>query len=233
MRKIRELLWKLKLKLWGKNGIYYINGPELLPAPYTPEREAEVIAALEAGDPDARTALIEHNLRLVVYIAKKFEGTGTGIEDLISIGTIGLCKAVGTFRSDKNIKLATYESRCIENEILMHLRKQSGKGGEVSLDEPLNVDFDGNELLLSDILGSEEEGIVYEIEQREEREAIRRAVASLDERERLIIELRYGLGGREEMTQKEVATYLGISQSYISRLEKKIINELREQMTHA
>ena len=233
MRKIRELLWKLKLKLWGKNGIYYINGPELLPAPYTPEREAEVIAALEAGDPDARTALIEHNLRLVVYIAKKFEGTGTGIEDLISIGTIGLCKAVGTFRSDKNIKLATYASRCIENEILMHLRKQSGKGGEVSLDEPLNVDFDGNELLLSDILGSEEEGIVYEIEQREEREAIRRAVASLDERERLIIELRYGLGGREEMTQKEVAAYLGISQSYISRLEKKIINELREQMTHA
>jgi RNA polymerase sporulation-specific sigma factor len=233
MRKIRELLWKLKLKLWGKNGIYYINGPELLPAPYTPEREAEVIAALEAGDPDARTALIEHNLRLVVYIAKKFECTGTGIEDLISIGTIGLCKAVGTFRSDKNIKLATYASRCIKNEILMHLRKQSGKGGEVSLDEPLNVDFDGNELLLSDILGSEEEGIVYEIEQREEREAIRRAVASLDERERLIIELRYGLGGREEMTQKEVATYLGISQSYISRLEKKIINELREQMTHA
>jgi RNA polymerase sporulation-specific sigma factor len=233
MRKIRELLWKLKLKLWGKNGVYYINGPELLPAPYTPEREAEVIAALEAGDPDARTALIEHNLRLVVYIAKKFECTGTGIEDLISIGTIGLCKAVGTFRSDKNIKLATYASRCIENEILMHLRKQSGKGGEVSLDEPLNVDFDGNELLLSDILGSEEEGIVYEIEQREEREAIRRAVASLDERERLIIELRYGLGGREEMTQKEVATYLGISQSYISRLEKKIINELREQMTHA
>ena len=233
MRKIRELLWKLKLKLWGKNGVYYINGPELLPAPYTPEREAEVIAALEAGDPDARTALIEHNLRLVVYIAKKFEGTGTGIEDLISIGTIGLCKAVGTFRSDKNIKLATYASRCIENEILMYLRKQSGKGGEVSLDEPLNVDFDGNELLLSDILGSEEEGIVYEIEQREEREAIRRAVATLDERERLIIELRYGLGGREEMTQKEVAAYLGISQSYISRLEKKIINELREQMTHA
>ena len=233
MRKIRELLWKLKLKLWGKNGVYYINGPELLPAPYTPEREAEVIAALEAGDPDARTALIEHNLRLVVYIAKKVEGTGTGIEDLISIGTIWLCKAVGTFRSDKNIKLATYASRCIENEILMHLRKQSGKGGEVSLDEPLNVDFDGNELLLSDILGSEEEGIVYEIEQREEREAIRRAVATLDERERLIIELRYGLGGREEMTQKEVATYLGISQSYISSLEKKIINELREQMTHA
>ena len=225
----RVLLW-IRKKLSKQNGIYYINGPELLPAPYTPEREAEVIAALEAGDPEARNLLIEHNLRLVVYIAKKFESTGTGIEDLISIGTIGLCKAVGTFRSDKNIKLATYASRCIENEILMHLRKQSGKGGEVSLDEPLNVDFDGNELLLSDILGSEEEGVVYEIEQREEREAIRRAVASLDERERLIIELRYGLSGREEMTQKEVAAYLGISQSYISRLEKKIIADLRERM---
>ena len=230
MKRIAILWLKIKQKLSKKNGVYYINGPELLPAPYTPEREAEVIEALEAGDPEARTALIEQNLRLVVYIAKKFEGTGTGIEDLISIGTIGLCKAVGTFRSDKNIKLATYASRCIENEILMHLRKQSGKGGEVSLDEPLNVDFDGNELLLSDILGSEEEGVVYEIEQREEREAIRRAVASLDERERLIIELRYGLGGREEMTQKEVATYLGISQSYISRLEKKIIAELRDKM---
>lgn len=233
MNKIKALWQKIKQKLSRKNGVYYINGPELLPAPYTPEREAEMIEALEAGDPEARTALIEHNLRLVVYIAKRFEGTGTGIEDLISIGTIGLCKAVGTFRSDKNIKLATYASRCIENEILMHLRKQSGKGGEVSLDEPLNVDFDGNELLLSDILGSEEEGIVYEIEQREEREAIRRAVASLDERERLIIELRYGLGGREEMTQKEVAAYLGISQSYISRLEKKIIADLRERMANA
>ena len=230
MTKIKALLLRIKLKLVKKNGVFYINGPELLPAPYTPEREAEMIEALEAGDPEARTALIEHNLRLVVYIAKKFEGTGTGIEDLISIGTIGLCKAVGTFRSDKNIKLATYASRCIENEILMHLRKQSGKGGEVSLDEPLNVDFDGNELLLSDILGSEEEGVVYEIEQREEREAVRRAVATLDERERLIIELRYGLSGREEMTQKEVASYLGISQSYISRLEKKIIAELRDRM---
>ena len=230
MNKIKALWLRIKQKLAGGNGIYYINGPELLPAPYTLEREAEMIEALEAGDPDARVALIEHNLRLVVYIAKKFEGTGTGIEDLISIGTIGLCKAVGTFRSDKNIKLATYASRCIENEILMHLRKQSGKSGEVSLDEPLNVDFDGNELLLSDILGSDEEGVVYEIEQREEREAVRRAVATLGERERLIIELRYGLSGREEMTQKEVATYLGISQSYISRLEKKIIADLRDRM---
>ena len=227
----RLWLW-IKIKLLGQNGVYYINGPELLPAPYTPEKEAEMIEALEAGDPDARNALIEHNLRLVVYIAKKFESTGTGIEDLISIGTIGLCKAVNTFRSDKNIKLATYASRCIENEILMHLRKQSGKGGEVSLDEPLNVDFDGNELLLSDILGSEEDGVAYELEQREEREAIRRAVASLDERERLIIELRYGLSGREEMTQKEVATYLGISQSYISRLEKKIIADLRDRLAN-
>ena len=223
------ILW-IKQKLSRKQGVYYINGPELLPPPYTPEKEAEVIAALEAGDADARNALIEHNLRLVVYIAKKFESTGTGIEDLISIGTIGLCKAVNTFRSDKNIKLATYASRCIENEILMYLRKQSGKGGEVSLDEPLNVDFDGNELLLSDILGSEEDGVAYELEQREEREAIRRAVATLDERERLIIELRYGLSGRDEMTQKEVAAYLGISQSYISRLEKKIIADLRDRM---
>ena len=230
MNHIQKLLLWIKQKLLGKNGIYYINGPELLPPPYSPEKEAEVIAALEAGDPDARNALIEHNLRLVVYIAKKFESTGTGIEDLISIGTIGLCKAVGTFRSDKNIKLATYASRCIENEILMYLRKQSGKGGEVSLDEPLNVDFDGNELLLSDILGSEEDGVAYELEQREEREAIRRAVATLDERERLIIELRYGLSGRDEMTQKEVAAYLGISQSYISRLEKKIIADLRDRM---
>ncbi len=223
------ILW-IKQKLSRKQGVYYINGPELLPPPYTPEKEAEVIAALEAGDANARNALIEHNLRLVVYIAKKFESTGTGIEDLISIGTIGLCKAVNTFRSDKNIKLATYASRCIENEILMYLRKQSGKGGEVSLDEPLNVDFDGNELLLSDILGSEEDGVAYELEQREEREAIRRAVATLDERERLIIELRYGLSGRDEMTQKEVAAYLGISQSYISRLEKKIIADLRDRM---
>ena len=230
MNQIKRLWLWIKLKWLGKNGVYYINGPELLPAPYTPEKEAQMIEALEAGDPDARNALIEHNLRLVVYIAKKFEGTGTGIEDLISIGTIGLCKAVNTFRSDKNIKLATYASRCIENEILMHLRKQSGKGGEVSLDEPLNVDFDGNELLLSDILGSEEDGVAYELEQREEREAIRRAVAALDERERLIIELRYGLSGRDEMTQKEVAAYLGISQSYISRLEKKIIAELRDKM---
>ncbi len=232
MNIIKELILKIKQKISQRNGVYYINGPELLPPPYTPEKEAEVIAALEAGDPDARNALIEHNLRLVVYIAKKFESTGTGIEDLISIGTIGLCKAVNTFRSDKNIKLATYASRCIENEILMYLRKQSGKGGEVSLDEPLNVDFDGNELLLSDILGSEEDGVAYELEQREEREAIRRAVATLDERERLIIELRYGLSGRDEMTQKEVAAYLGISQSYISRLEKKIIADLRDRMAN-
>lgn len=233
MNVMERLLLLIRQRLAQKNGVYYINGPELLPAPYSPEKEAEMIEALEAGDPDARNSLIEHNLRLVVYVAKKFESTGTGIEDLISIGTIGLCKAVNTFRSDKNIKLATYASRCIENEILMYLRKQSGKGGEVSLDEPLNVDFDGNELLLSDILGSEEDGVAYELEQREEREAIRRAVATLDERERLIIELRYGLSGKQEMTQKEVASYLGISQSYISRLEKKIIADLRERMMQA
>ena len=212
------------------NCLFYINGPDVLPSPLSPEREAECIAHLE--DESMRSKLVEHNLRLVVYIAKRFENVGTGIEDLISIGTLGLIKAINTFRADKSIKLATYASRCIENEILMYLRKQSGKGGEVSLDEPLNVDFDGNELLLSDILGSEEDGVAYELEQREEREAIRRAVATLDERERLIIELRYGLSGRDEMTQKEVAAYLGISQSYISRLEKKIIADLRDRMAN-
>ena len=181
----------------------------------------------------ARDALIVHNLRLVVYIAKRFENTGAGIEELVSIGTVGLIKAISTFNSDKNIKLATYASRCIENEILMFIRKSTSQRREISIDEPLSVDFDGNELLLSDILGSDEEGVVYEIEQREEREAVRRAVATLDERERLIIELRDGLSGREEMTQKEVATYLGISQSYISRLEKKIIADLRDRMAEA
>jgi RNA polymerase sporulation-specific sigma factor len=172
---------------------------------------------------------VERNLRLVVYIAKKFENTGVGIEDLISIGTIGLIKAINTFRADKNIKLATYASRCIENEILMYIRKISGRQ-EVSIDEPLNTDWDGNELLLSDVLGNDEEPISHEVEVAEERLALRRAVARLDDRERLIIELRFGLGGRRELTQKEVADLLGISQSYISRLEKKILSKLREEM---
>lgn len=209
-------------------GIYYVNGPEVLPPPLSREDEAEVIERLEYDD-DARKLLIEHNLRLVVYIAKRFENTGVGIEDLVSIGTIGLVKAINTFRTDKNIKLATYASRCIENEILMYIRKISGCKAEVSIDEPLNVDWDGNELLLSDILGSEDDGVISEIEQLEERAAIRRAVAALDEREREIIELRYGMRGERELTQKEVADRMGISQSYISRLEKKIILRLREE----
>lgn len=210
-------------------GVFYINGPETLPAPLSREDEADVICRLE-HDESARMILIEHNLRLVVYIAKKFENTGTGLEDLISIGTIGLIKAINTFRADKNIKLATYASRCIENEILMYIRKSGNVRAEISIDEPLNIDWDGNELLLSDILGSEEDSVSYDLEQREERESIQRAVASLSDRERLIVELRYGLAGRTEMTQKEVADLLGISQSYISRLEKKILKRLRGDM---
>jgi RNA polymerase sporulation-specific sigma factor len=210
-------------------GIFYINGPETLPAPLSRETEAEIIGRLET-DESAKLILIEHNLRLVVYIAKKFENTGTGLEDLISIGTVGLIKAINTFRVDKNIKLATYASRCIENEILMYIRKNGNLKGEISIDEPLNIDWDGNELLLSDILGSEEDGVSYNLEQREEREAILRAVSRLGDRERLIVELRYGLNQRREMTQKEVADLLGISQSYISRLEKKILKKLRSEM---
>ena len=223
-----------KLRLWvaarmAKKGIFYINGPEVLPAPLSQEDEAECIARLD--DERARSVLIEHNLRLVVYIAKRFENTGTGIEDLISIGTVGLIKAINTFRADKSIKLATYASRCIENEILMYIRKHGGQRCEVSIDEPLNVDWDGNELLLSDILGSEEDGVSYELEMREERDVVRRAVAELEPRERELIELRYGLRGGDEMTQKEVADLLGISQSYISRLEKRILSRLRDEIT--
>ncbi len=210
--------------------IFYINGPDVLPSPLSHEEEAEAIARMEHDD-SARTLLVEHNLRLVVYIAKRFESTGIGLEDLISIGTIGLIKSVNTFRADKNIKLATYASRCIENEILMYVRKNNGQRLEVSLDVPLNTDWDGNELLLSDVLSSDEVDVVTEITEREERDAIRECVARLEHRERLIIELRYGLGGREEMTQKEVADLLGISQSYISRLEKKIIARLREELS--
>ncbi len=212
----------------AKKGIFYINGPDVLPAPLSPEEEAECIARLD--DAASRSRLIEHNLRLVVYIAKRFESAGIGIEDLISIGTVGLIKAINTFRADKSIKLATYASRCIENEILMYIRKNSGQRCEVSIDEPLNVDWDGNELLLSDILGSEEDGVAFEFEMREERAAVRRAVSQLAPRERELIELRYGLSGGDEMTQKEVADLLGISQSYISRLEKRILSRLREEM---
>lgn len=223
----------IRIRLWlasrlSKKGIFYINGPDVLPAPLSQEREAEYIAHLD--DEHARSSLIEHNLRLVVYIAKRFENTGTGIEDLISIGTVGLIKAINTFRADKSIKLATYASRCIENEILMYIRKNSGRHCEVSIDEPLNVDWDGNELLLSDILGSEEDTVSYELEMYEEKQVVRNAVAELDPRERELIELRYGLRTGEEMTQKEVADLLGISQSYISRLEKRILSRLRNEI---
>ncbi len=211
-----------------KQGIFYINGPELLPPPLSKEEENNMISALPSEH--ARNKLIEHNLRLVVYIAKRFENTGINIEDLISIGTLGLIKAINTFCSDKNIKLATYASRCIENEILMYIRKISGKHGEISIDEPLNVDWDGNELLLSDILGSDEEPAAAHIIKEEENAAIHEAVNSLDERERQIIILRYGLDGSPEMTQKDVADLLGISQSYISRLEKKIISKLYDDL---
>ena len=212
-----------------RKGVYYVNGPDVLPAPLTPEEETEALARLPQ-DKAARDRLIEHNLRLVVYIARRFENTGAGLEDLVSIGTLGLIKAINTFCADKNIKLATYASRCIENEILMYIRKRSTHRGEISIDEPLNVDWDGNELLLSDVLGSEEDGVSYELEKREERRVVNEAVAALSPRERLIIELRYGFSGKREMTQKEVADLLGISQSYISRLEKKIIAELRREI---
>jgi len=208
---------------------FYINGPDSLPPPLSPEEEAEVISRLDT-DTGARKALIEHNLRLVVYIARKFESTGTGIEDLISIGTIGLIKAINTYRSDKNIKLATYASRCIENEILMYIRKNASHRGDISIDEPLNTDWDGNELLLSDVLGSDANSVSHSIEKDEDEKILRAAVGDLSEREQTIIRLRYGLGGGKERTQKEVADLLGISQSYISRLEKRIIARLKESI---
>ena len=208
-----------------ETGSFYINGPDMLPPPLSKSEESRLVSLLPSQD--ARNKLIEHNLRLVVYIAKRFENTGVGIEDLVSIGTIGLIKAINTFNADKNIKLATYASRCIENEILMYIRKHSSTRVEISIDEPLNTDWDGNELLLSDILGSDDDGMSYEIELMEERMRVRRAVADLSRREREIIELRYGMNGKRELTQKEVADKLGISQSYISRLEKKIISKLR------
>ena len=231
MKKLAELLKRLFSRLFGRRfhigKVYYINGADVLPRPLSHEEESELLK--KEGD-SWRTTLIEHNLRLVVYIAKKFENTGIHIEDLISIGTVGLIKAINTFCPDKNIKLATYASRCIENEILMHIRKTAGQQREVSIDEPLNVDYDGNELLLSDVLGSEPDAVGRDIEEAEERKYVRDSIASLGEREKLIIELRFGFGGGDELTQKEVADMLGISQSYISRLEKRIIAELREKM---
>ena len=228
LRLRNRLLKKIRFKK-DYFGIYYVNGAEVLPPPLSKERELEMLSRL-SFDSEARRLLIEHNLRLVVYIAKRFENTGIGIEDLVSIGTIGLIKAINTFNPEKNIKLATYASRCIENEILMYIRKHSSERAEVSFDEPLNTDWDGNELLLSDVLSSDDDRISFEIEQYEERQRVRRAVYGLDSREREIIEMRYGLNGRRELTQKEVADKLGISQSYISRLEKKIIARLRVEI---
>ena len=213
--------------------LYYIGGSEVLPAPLSTERESELVDALvNCEDEQARGILIEHNLRLVVYIAKKFDNTGVGVEDLISIGTIGLIKAINTFKPEKKIKLATYTSRCIENEILMYLRRTAKTKMEVSIDEPLNVDWDGNELLLSDILGTDEDVIYRNIEDEVEKKLLKKAIGKLAPRERTIIELRFGLAGSsaKELTQKEVADFLGISQSYISRLEKKIIKRLKKEI---
>ena len=210
--------------------IYYIHSGETLPAPFPPEEEQEWIQKLSKGDPVARNALIEHNLRLVVYIARKFENTGVGTEDLISIGTIGLIKAVGTFDATKRIKLATYASRCIENEILMYLRRTSKLKLEVSFDEPLNVDWDGNELLLSDILGTDGDIVSRDIEDEVDKELLRKALSGLTSREKQIVEMRFGLNQKTECTQKQVAEQLGISQSYISRLEKRIIHRLHKEI---
>ena len=227
--RIRKLLSKKKKAEKKSCEIYYINGAEILLPPLSKDEELELICKI-AYDEEARKRLIEHNLRLVVYIAKRFENTGIGIEDLVSIGTVGLIKAINTFNPEKNIKLATYASRCIENEILMFIRKTSTQKKEVSIDEPLSVDFDGNELLLSDILGSDSDLVTREMEEDEEKVFLRNAVRELSSRERVIIEMRYGLVSGEEMTQKEVAESLGISQSYISRLEKRIMSRLRKKI---
>lgn len=215
------------IKLFRRN-VYYINGSDSLPPPLSAEEEEVMIRNIDTEE--ARDVLIEHNLRLVAYIAKRFENTGANIEELISIGTVGLIKAISTFNADKNIKLATYASRCIENEILMFIRKTSSQKREISIDEPLSVDWDGNELLLSDILGSENDVVSKAMEEDEERKILREAVQGLSDRERIIVELRYGLGNGVELTQKEVADALGISQSYISRLEKKIMSRLRKKI---
>lgn len=213
-----------------KRGIFYIGGSDVLPAPLKGQDEQDALELLEQGDESAKQLLIEHNLRLVVYISRRFENTGVNLEDLISIGTIGLIKGINTYRRDKNIKLATYASRCIENEILMHIRKIANQKTEVSLDEPINMDYDGNELLLSDILGTDEDLIMRPLEEAVDLCVLRQALCQLPEREREIVEMRFGLAGRKELTQKEVAQKMGISQSYISRLEKRIMLRLRKEM---
>ena len=225
-KKLKLLIGKLFKR---KNYLYYMNGSETLPNAYSTEEEFEKIKELLSGKKGVKGELIEHNLRLVVYIARKFDNTGVDLDDLISVGTIGLIKAVNTFNSDKNIKLATYASRCIENEILMHLRKISKLKGEISLDEPLNVDYEGNKLLLSDILGTDPEIVHKNSEEGEERKILKKALSKLSLREKQIMNMRFGLDGEEEFTQKEVADILGISQSYISRLEKKIVERLKKE----
>ena len=219
------------LGLFRPEKLLYIGGSDILPPPLRPEEERELIARPGAGDKAARQTLIERNLRLVVYIARRFENTGVNIEDLISIGTIGLIKAIGTFRADRNIKLATYSSRCIENEILMYIRKISGRRAEVSLDEPINTDWDGNELLLSDVLGTDSDVVMRPLEDDVDHALLRQALENLPAREQAIVCMRFGLGGRQEKTQKEVADLMGISQSYISRLEKRIMTRLRREIS--
>ena len=223
------LSWILERLQRNEQVIYYIGGSDTLPAPLRGEEEREAIVALDRGEETAKQKLVEHNLRLVVYIARRFENSGTNLEDLISIGTIGLMKAIGTYRSDRNIKLATYASRCIENEILMHLRKIANQKTEISLDEPINLDGEGNELLLSDVLGTGEDEIQRPLEADAEVQVLRQALTQLPSREREIVNMRFGLEGQKELTQKEVAQKLGISQSYISRLEKRILGKLRKE----
>lgn len=229
MIKLKLFFQKLFLKLF-KRDVHYINGPVSLPEPLSVEEEQDLSEKLSQGDEKAREKLIVHNLRLVVYIAKKFENSGVNIEDLISIGTIGLIKAVNTFSPEKNIKLATYASRCIENEILMHLRKIASQKVEISLDEPLNTDWDGNELMLADVLGSDGDEINREVEEEDEKRILMQVIDTLPEREKEIIDMRFGLGEKQELTQKQVADKLGISQSYISRLEKRIIKKIGNKM---
>ncbi len=230
--KILEILRKLfcKFNRLYSTDIHYINGSDTLPAPLPPEEEQRLLRGYDGSQLQTRQILIEHNLRLVVYIARKFDNTGIGLEDLISIGTIGLIKAVNTYRVDKNTKLATYASRCIENEILMYLRKSVNQRTEVSIDEPLNTDWDGNELLLSDVLGTEPDCVMRPVEDDVEKQILITILRGLPEREQLIISLRFGIGGQNELTQKEVADRLGISQSYISRLEKRIIQRLKKEL---
>lgn len=227
-----EKLWAFlkKLGLVAREEIYYIGGSDVLPPPLKGQEEQQMLEGLERGDESAKQKLIEHNLRLVVYIARRFENTGINLEDLISIGTIGLIKAINTYRRDRNIKLATYASRCIENEILMYIRKTANQKTEVSLDEPINMDYDGNELLLSDILGTDEDQITRPMEDDVDLCVLRQALNDLPQREREIVVLRYGLYGCKELTQKEVAMRMGISQSYISRLEKRIMLRLRKEV---